>query len=547
MKLLRFFNTVKFLKYEQIFYQIYYRITYKKFKKKLYPTLGSNIKKDIYFLDKHGKQNQFVENKSFSFLNTNYKFSSIGWNSTKPEILWNYNLHYFDYINAPSYKNSYEAELYLINDWICKNHPDSSIGWSPYPLSLRVVNWIKWSIKNNYTEDIFIKSLHDQARFLENRLEKHILGNHLFANCKALIFAGIYISSPDSDRWLKNGLKILQSELNEQVLDDGGNFELSPMYHLIFLEDLLDISNLLGVYEIEISKTLKNLIDSKISKMILWMKYLIHPDGSLVLFNDCAENIASTFNDIVSYAERLKVDIYNEENSPLVLLKDSGYARYKNNNLSVFIDIAKIGPDYLPGHGHADLFSYEVSFYGQRVFVNSGTSCYGSSKRRIFERSTSAHNTVEINNTNSSDVWAGFRVANRAYPEEPKLISNSESAFYSIKSSHKGYSSLFNKITHSREWIFYNGSMEVLDQIEGPFRSAISRIYLHPKVKVIVIKDNLISLELKHKKKINLELDNAKFFITKTKFSSNFGDLEDNFCINIQILDNKKVKLIIKY
>ena len=547
MKLLRFFNTVKFLKYEQIFYQIYYRITYKKFKKKLYPTLGSNIKKDIYFLDKHGKQNQFVENKSFSFLNTNYKFSSIGWNSTKPEILWNYNLHYFDYINAPSYKNSYEAELYLINDWICKNHPDSSIGWSPYPLSLRVVNWIKWSIKNNYTEDIFIKSLHDQARFLENRLEKHILGNHLFANCKALIFAGIYISSPDSDRWLKNGLKILQSELNEQVLDDGGNFELSPMYHLIFLEDLLDISNLLEVYEIEISKTLKNLIDSKISKMILWMKYLIHPDGSLVLFNDCAENIASTFNDIVSYAERLKVDIYNEENSPLVLLKDSGYARYKNNNLSAFIDIAKIGPDYLPGHGHADLFSYEVSFYGQRVFVNSGTSCYGSSKRRIFERSTSAHNTVEINNTNSSDVWAGFRVANRAYPEEPKLISNSESAFYSIKSSHKGYSSLFNKITHSREWIFYNGSMEVLDQIEGPFRSAISRIYLHPKVKIIVIKDNLISLELKHKKKINLELDNAKFFITKTKFSSNFGELEDNFCINIQILDNKKVKLIIKY
>jgi uncharacterized heparinase superfamily protein len=44
--------------------------------------------------------------------------------------------------------------------------------------------------------------------------------------------------------WLKKGLKIINDELNEQVLNDGGNFERSPMYHSIFLEDLLDLINI---------------------------------------------------------------------------------------------------------------------------------------------------------------------------------------------------------------------------------------------------------------------------------------------------------------
>jgi uncharacterized heparinase superfamily protein len=35
----------------------------------------------------------------------------------------------------------------------------------------------------------------------------------------------------------------LRSELPEQVLADGGNFERSPMYHAIFLEDVLDLIN----------------------------------------------------------------------------------------------------------------------------------------------------------------------------------------------------------------------------------------------------------------------------------------------------------------
>ena len=73
-----------------------------------------------------------------------------------------------------------------------------------------------------------------------------------------------------------------------------------------------------------------------------------------------------------------------------------------------------IGPDYIPGHAHADTLSFELSLSGQRIFVNSGISEYGLSEERLRQRQTKAHNTVSVNDLSSSQVWSGFRVAKRA-------------------------------------------------------------------------------------------------------------------------------------
>ena len=52
------------------------------------------------------------------------------------------------------------------------------------------------------------------------------------------------LEGEQSKKWYKKSISIIKRELNEQVLEDGGNFELSTMYHAIFLEDLLDIIQL---------------------------------------------------------------------------------------------------------------------------------------------------------------------------------------------------------------------------------------------------------------------------------------------------------------
>ncbi len=176
-----------------------------------------------------------------------------GWNDPRVEKLWLYNLHYFDDLmtaDAPSRAHWHQA---LVSQWIAENPPGRGIGWEPYPTSLRIVNWIKWAIAGwsggeRRLNDAAMHSLATQARWLSNRLEYHLLGNHLLANAKAVVFAGLFFGGSEGNEWLRKGIGLLDRQASEQILADGGHFELSPMYHALVLEDLLDVTNLLVLY-----------------------------------------------------------------------------------------------------------------------------------------------------------------------------------------------------------------------------------------------------------------------------------------------------------
>src|SRR5262249_13815017 len=146
------------------------------------------------------------------------------------EKLWRYNLHYFDDLNAYDAAQRQEWHCSLLSQWVCENTPGFGTGWEPYPTSLRMVNWIKWVLTGNRLPAECIQSLAVQARWLSQRLEIHLLGNHLLANAKALLFAGIFFDGAEADEWLVRGLRILEREVAEQVLPDGGHIERSPMY-----------------------------------------------------------------------------------------------------------------------------------------------------------------------------------------------------------------------------------------------------------------------------------------------------------------------------
>ena len=124
-------------------------------------------------------------------------------------------------------------------------------------------------MKSNNCPSSLNKHIFKNAQWLEKRIEWHILGNHLFANGKALLFAGLFFSGKQAEIWLKKGLTIISKELDEQILTDGGHFELSPMYHAIFLEDLLDLINFSKNYLSKISKKKINLWIKIVKNMLL--------------------------------------------------------------------------------------------------------------------------------------------------------------------------------------------------------------------------------------------------------------------------------------
>ena len=82
----------------------------------------------------------------------------------------------------------------------------------------------------------------------------------------------------------------------------------------------------------------------------------------------------------------------------------------------LIVDAGPVCPDYLPAHAHADMLNYELVIRGRRVIVDSGVYEYQAGAWRDYFRSTRAHNTVEINRENQSEVWSSFRVARRARP-----------------------------------------------------------------------------------------------------------------------------------
>ena len=486
------FHTIRYLKFIQIFSRVKQKFVSPKFE--FLATLKvANIINTLKPIVK--KQRKMLGINSFIFLNKEFSVKvADDWNSSSQDKLWLYNLHYFDDLNAVGSSDRSAWHNDLIQKWIKENPPGYGNGWEPYPSSLRIVNWIKWFLLNNKVEKKWLDSLTNQVGFLSQNLEYHILGNHLFANAKALIFAGLYLEGVKADKWYQLGLEILNKELPEQVLADGGNFELSPMYHAIFLEDLLDIINIHQVYE---RKLPSNTI-SKVTQMIEWLKYMCHPDGEISFFNDSALGIAPTLRDLMDYSKRLNI-VYNDSQiSQFTHLEDSGYVRVNKDNFSLIADVADIGPSYIPGHGHADVLSFELSLFGERLIVNSGISTYEHGSDRNIQRGTLSHSTVSIDNENSSEVWGGFRVARRA--KAFNLKTSQEADKIEFSACHDGYKRLNGKIVHCRKWNVSDGFLEVSDFITGNSKHLVSSVLpLHPNVVVSKVQNDSIDLKIKGK------------------------------------------------
>lgn len=392
--------------------------------------------------------------------------------------LWAYNLHYFDDLNAEAACARRAWQERLVERWIDENPPGAGIGWDSYPVSRRIVNWIKWSLAGNALTPRVRQSLAVQSRWLNRRIESHLQGNHVFANAKALIHAGLYFSGEEAESWLRHGVSQMQSEFTEQVLADGGHFERSPMYHAGFVEDLLDTLNIMQAYGYTVDRDWGRTV----ARMMAWLETTSHPDGGISFFNDAAFGVSPQPVQLRAYADRLNIVLEPVGREGLRRLAPSGYIAVGLPPFVLICDVAPIGPDHLPAHAHADTLSFELSFEGRRIFVNSGSSEYGRSAERQRQRGTAAHNTLVIDGENSSEVWAGFRVARRARAR--LLEARAENSVFTIVGEHDGYRRLPGRNLHRRRWTLNAHELSIEDSIEGGFKSAECYFHLHPDIQM---------------------------------------------------------------
>jgi uncharacterized heparinase superfamily protein len=409
----------------------------------------------------------YIKNNEFIFLSQKKKFKKrIEWNFSDYGKLWNYHLNYFDYLN----QNDMEFKVghQLIDDFLT-HYQTNTYGFEPYPQSRRILNWIKWICQNELNSETIDKALYSQCVHLSRNLEYHLMGNHLLENAFALLFGSYYFQ----DHLLyKKAKKILLTQLEEQILEDGAHFELSPMYHQEILFRLLDSINMVRNNNWK-DKELESLFKEKAQKMLNWINKISFENGEIPLINDSSQNVAPDTKTLNLYSESLGIKSDEEDYD----LSTSGFKKISEERYELLIDTGNIGPDYLPGHAHSDTFSFVLWINRKPFIVDTGVSTYENNQRRLLERSTESHNTVKVNNKDQSEVWNSFKVSRRAKIIELKEDNNR------IKSTHDGYKRI--GAYHTREFILDKQYIKIMDLVESK-KDYICYFYLHfyPGVKI---------------------------------------------------------------
>lgn len=470
-----YLNTVQHLKIKQLYYQVYYKVRNKLFKRKYKKELPKNLEV-IQWQDKLFNNHSYNGGQSFSFLNIDFKFKEnhINWNKSDFGKLWTYNLNYFDFLNQSSITT--QEGIALIQDYI-GSEDDLLDGLEPYPISLRGINWIKFLSKNSISENSIDQVLYNHYQTLLHNLEYHLLGNHLLENGLSLLFGAYYFK--DEVLYIK-GKKIILDELNEEILEDGGHFELSPMYHQIILYRLLDCINLIRLNKWR-QDNLLNFLEEKVKRMLSWLDGITYTNGNIPMVNDSAFDIAPTSPELFGYAKKLDLKWKT------LPLSDSGYRKFQKHEFELFLDVGNIGPKYQSGHAHADTFSFELYFKDQPIIVDRGISTYENNESRKLQRATKSHNTVEVDRCDQSQMWDAFRVAKRAH-----IIKLIEKDNY-IEASHDGYKEL--GIIHTRKFDVGHHNIIIHDSLS--IKNSLSQLaflHFHPQIEEIAVGDNQVDL-----------------------------------------------------
>jgi uncharacterized heparinase superfamily protein len=504
-RLSRVARTVRYLKMQQIAGQIHDRIIrpFERYENtngksvEAYP--GCAWPSGVRFLAPGTQENraETIRQGTLRFLNCAVKAGfPPRWDCPELSRLWQYNLHYFEWLWALDYE---DAKLVVL-DWIERHLlTKDAVGWEPYPTSLRLVNWCavffgrfraQTEADHGFLQKLWV-SLVRQAQWLRRHLETHLLGNHYLENGAALAFVGSCFVQGRAERWFEKGHSILREQIAEQILPDGMHFELSPMYHcrMMYVLALLMATG---------NGRLQNVVADPLQRMSEAMNCLCHTDGRIALLNDSAFGVCNEPDQLRSFCTGLPADGTARpcRSSGCFALPEAGYYGWRDQEGNhVICDFGRIGPDYIPGHAHSDLFSFELSLRGRRVIVDTGVHDYEASEARRYCRSTAAHNTVEIDGCDQCEMWGAFRVAQRGYPQEVQWRPSTKG--FRLSGWHNGYARLRGRPVHYRtiEWHCERG-LTVTDRITSS-RSikAVSRLHLHPACAVSVVKGTRIDIE----------------------------------------------------
>ncbi len=415
------------------------------------------------------------------------------------KVVWELNLHQHFLTLGIAYLLSKEERYALefaeqIQSWLVQNPVGMGINWTEsVEIAIRLISWT-WSIplllsSSHLSPSLLTAILNGillQAIHIRRNLSLYTSPNtHLIGEGVALFILGVVFREfKEAEAWRSIGRSLLESEILKQTGGDGVYRECSLYYHCYAVEFYL-LALLVAEHN---GIPLDPVIRDRLERMIEALMWLARPDGTLPMVGDadggrvlrlncqnyqkaqdllCHGAILFGRSDFKAAAGRFHGEALCLEPQALNRFqrlpdgpKPCGWRYFPDAGLFVDRRVWKEDERYLlfdcgdlgmlqGGHGHAGCLGIEVFAHGKALLVDPGTYVYnGAPAWRNYFRSTRAHNTVVVDDSDQAEVGTTFQWDTRFRTRIHRQFGTRQYGL--AEADHDGYERLPEPVTHRR-------------------------------------------------------------------------------------------------
>lgn len=449
------------------------------------------------------------------------------------KFVWEPNRHHHLVVLGRAYRATGDiryarAVADQLRHWLDQCPFPLGMNWrSPLELGVRLINWV-WAL--DLIRDAGAIDAPLRARILES-VALHVweisrkyshnssANNHLIGEAAGIWIAACYFGSLRKAAWYRRqSSAILCEQILRQTHSDGGGREQALGYHMFVLQFFL----LAGLVARRVGADWPRSFWDRLERMFEFLAALAGGGRDLPMFGDCDDGYvldlgggprqerawlcvgailfqrtdwkpaAGDYSEaaywLLGPESRGEYERLAGEDRPrlesrafratgLYLLQSGHHGA--PDRISVVFDCAPLGYGPLAAHGHADALSFTLRAFGVDVFVDPGTYDYFSYPQwRNYFRSTRAHNSVEIDGADQSEMLGPFLWGARA--QATCLAWEPGPGGGRVVGEHDGYRRLPDPVIHRRT-LELDGNerrLTVRDEIHASKRHEIV-VYFH--------------------------------------------------------------------
>ncbi|MEO7133240.1 MAG: alginate lyase family protein, partial [Vicinamibacterales bacterium] len=371
-----------------------------------------------------------------------------------------------------------------------------------------------------------LRSLFIHGEFIARNLEtSDINGNHYLSDAAGLVAIGAFFAhTPDGQRWLSLGQRIITHEILLQVHPDGVDHEGSTPYHRLVLELFLFSYILLD----RTGRTVPPECRERLARMCDFVVAYTKPNGLAPLIGDADNGRVhklglQELNDHRYLLSTASVYCRSEKwtgaadhfwdesfwmlgpdgaaafdalrpqrpSSASAAFPDGGFYVLRNAGSHVIVDCGEVGMRGRGGHGHNDALSFELYMNGMNGITDCGAYVYtGSREWRNRFRSTAFHNTVQVDGEELNrfiEPNALWQLHDDARPSGVRFDLSSTGGYW--EGGHTGYRRLPRPVEPRRSmWLHPEQPLlAIRDVVTGEGRHRITwRWHFDPACRVTV-------------------------------------------------------------